>query len=199
MHKILIATHNKNKYIEFKAFFAEQWLETTAAFEQGVSDVIEGDISFAENARLKADHGLRLSGLPTLGEDSGLEIPALNNFPGVITKRFTDECGGYQSAVSHYLDKLGVETCDARYVAELCLSLPDQQYITTRATLEGSLIRTPRGEGIFGYDPWFVPKGFKKTCAELTVAQKQEISHRGKALRQLMEQMQKHDFFRAIP
>ena len=198
MHKILIATHNKGKYPEFETFFKAHGFKTVAAYEAKLSDVEEGDTSFAENARLKAAHGLKQKQLMTLGDDSGLEIPALDDFPGVITARFTKEQGGYQQAVNYYLDKLKADECRARYVAELCLAVADQEYITTRATVEGKLIRNPRGKEGFGYDQWFVPAGFTQTCAELTMAQKQEISHRGKALSQLIEQMQKHESLRPL-
>lgn len=198
MQKIVIATYNKGKYAEFQAFFSAHGFETIAAYELELPDVEEGDVSFADNARLKAEAAMRLTGLPALGDDSGLEIPELNNFPGVVTARFTKECGGYPAAVNHYLDKLQKNSCAARYVAELCLAQPSQSNIQVRATVEGKLIHDRRGERDFGYDPWFVPEGHKQTCAELTLEEKEKISHRGKALRLLMEKMKPHDRLRAV-
>jgi XTP/dITP diphosphohydrolase len=198
MQKIVIATYNKGKYAEFQAFFAAHGFETVAAYELELPDVEEGDVSFADNARLKAEAAMRLTGLPALGDDSGLEIPELNNFPGVVTARFTKECGGYPAAVRHYLDTLNKKSCTARYVAELCLAQPSQPNIFVRAAVEGKLTADRRGEREFGYDQWFVPEGFTQSCAELSLAEKEKISHRGKALRLLMEKLKPDDRLRAV-
>lgn len=197
MHKILIATYNKGKYTEFQSFFAQHGIETVAAYEMNVPDVEEGETSFAENAKLKAENGWRCTGLPTLADDSGLEIPELNNYPGVLTARITKDLGGYPQAVAHYCSKLNKASFAAKYVAELCLYGGEDNIITSRATVEGMLQAHAKGERDFGYDQWFVPKGYTQTCAEISLAEKEKISHRGKALRQLMEQINR-DELRAV-
>ncbi len=197
MRKILIATYNKGKYAEFQAFFKSHGIETVAAYECDVPDTEEGETSFADNARKKAENGWAHTGLPTLADDSGLEIPDLNNYPGVLTARVTKQLGGYPQAVQNYCERVGRDSFPARYVAELCLVVDNKKSFATRAQVEGSLIRTARGTRDFGYDRWFIPKGYTCSCAELSLAEKEAISHRGKALRQLMECLQ-NDELRAV-
>lgn len=198
MQKIIIATYNKSKYAEFAHFFNAHGFETEASYQLEIPDIDEGVTSFAENAKLKAMNATQFSRLPSLGDDSGLEIPELDFFPGVITARFTKDQGGYPQAVAYFCDKLGKEHFKARYVAELCLALPNGDFITSRETLDGELIRAPRGDQSFGFDAWFVPEGLHQTCGEITRAEKEALSHRGKALKSLMKKMEEHAPFRTL-
>lgn len=202
MQKILITTYNESKFAEFSAFFAEKAIDVVASYQMGIPDVEEGEISFAANAKLKADNGVLHSGLPSLADDSGIEIIDLDNFPGVITARYTKQVGGYAQATASFFAKLPqATTLKARYVAELCLALPDGTYITARDTIEGHLKQTPSGDQLFGFDPWFVPTGETRSFAEMSKAEKAAISHRGKALRQLLQKIEQHEsasFLRAV-
>jgi XTP/dITP diphosphohydrolase len=198
MHKILSATYNKSKYAEFAHFFTAHGFETAASYQLEIPDVEEGVTSFAENAKLKAMNAMQYSHLPSLGDDSGLEIPELDNFPGVVTARFTKDQGGYPQAVEYYCNKLSKDRFAARYVAELCLALPNGDFITTRETLDGELIRHPRGDQSFGYDAWFVPEGLNQTCGEISRAEKEVISHRGKAVKSLLKKMEEYAPLRLV-
>ncbi len=190
MQKILICTYNKNKYPEFQRFFKEHGYDTTAAFELGLGDVVEGDTSFHDNARLKAVHGYQQTKLASLGDDSGLEVPDLNFFPGVITARFAKEIGGYPQAIEHFYASLKTDQpIAAQYKAVLCLALSDEIILETEAIVKGHLIRHPRGERVFGFDQWFVPEGYTETFSQMSLAEKEALSHRGKALVNMAELM----------
>lgn len=147
----------------------------------------ETGTTYEENAALKACAAAMARGLPALADDSGLEVVALGGQPGVYSARF----GGRDSDLErnlYLLERLrGAADRRAKFVSVVMLAYPDGHLETYRGEMTGTLLEGPRGENGFGYDPLFVPDGETRTLAEMTVAEKHALSHRGRALAALME------------
>ncbi|EYB67102.1 deoxyribonucleotide triphosphate pyrophosphatase [Deinococcus phoenicis] len=147
----------------------------------------ETGTTYEENAALKACAAAITTGLPALADDSGLEVAALNGQPGVYSARFGNRANDTERNV-YLLEKLrGAADRRAKFVSVVILAYPDGHLETYRGELPGTLLEGPRGENGFGYDPLFVPDGETRTLAEMTVAEKRAISHRGRALAALMQ------------
>ncbi|MEI7772836.1 MAG: non-canonical purine NTP pyrophosphatase, partial [Chloroflexales bacterium] len=157
MHELLIATHNPGKRREFAAIFAGLGLTLRTLDDLGISeDIEETGTTFAENARLKAEGYLALSGLPTLADDSGLEVAALGGAPGVYSARYGGVKGGAQ--LQYLLDQMQDVPWHqrlARFVCVIALARPGQPTQFAQGTLSGVIEQAPRGSGGFGYDPLF--------------------------------------------
>jgi XTP/dITP diphosphohydrolase len=187
--RLLVATGNRGKAAEAAAILGEAAgarLEVlTLADFPGLPSPAETGATFLENARIKARAGAAGSGLPTIGEDSGLVVDALGGAPGVLSARYAE--GGDRDRWEKLLRELaGVpeRRRTARFVCAAALALPDGREEATEGTCEGAIATAPRGEGGFGYDPVFLlPDG--RTMAELGPGEKNAISHRGRALRRL--------------
>ena len=180
---LVLATHNAKKRAELARILAPLGHELA---ELPLSDVEETGLTFEENARLKAESGCRETGLPCVGDDSGLCVDALGGAPGVFSARFAGKHGDDQANNAKLLDMLRdvpEEQRTARFVCAICCVFPGGKEITLRGTCEGKIAFTPAGEGGFGYDPIFLPDeapGF--TMAQLSPEKKDILSHRGKAL-----------------
>lgn len=183
MHELLIATHNVGKLREFAAIFDGLGLTLRTLDELGITvDIEETGTTFRENAQLKADGYMKLSGLPTLADDSGLEVAALNGAPGVYSARYGGVKGAAQ--LQYLLDQLaGVpwHARVARFVCVIALARPGSPTEYVEGTLPGVIEEAPRGEGGFGYDPLFYLLDENATLAEIPAARKNLISHRAKA------------------
>ena len=185
--RLLVATRNKHKLEEILQIFALPGLELLAADEvPGLpEDVVEDAETFEGNALKKARELCRASGLWTLADDSGLEVVALNNAPGVYSARYAGEPCSYPANNAKLLRELdGVADRRARFRCVIALCAPDGREWTVEGSCPGRIIQELRGSNGFGYDPLFVPEGFDKTFAELDGATKNRISHRGLALRE---------------
>jgi XTP/dITP diphosphohydrolase len=193
MKKVLLATRNRKKLVELQRI-----LDTALGAHRitlvGLDDVEqypetpETGRTFAENALLKAREGAQRTGLPTIADDSGLTVEALNGMPGVLSARWSGRHGDDQANLDLVLAQIADLPDDRRGAAFVCaiaLVLPDGPEHLVEGRQDGRLLRTPRGAGGFGYDPVFVGDGQHRTNAELTPEEKDEISHRGKALRDL--------------
>jgi non-canonical purine NTP pyrophosphatase (RdgB/HAM1 family) len=161
-------------------------------------ELIESGDTYLDNALIKARTLAEFSGKPVLADDSGIEIDALDGAPGVRSARFagpaaTDEQNNQRMA--YLLKGVPRGRRTARYRCVAVLVTPDGREIHAEGTCEGHIATEPRGEGGFGYDPWFVPEGHEKTFGELSPELKDSISHRGKALRELAERLKKSDLF----
>ena len=189
--KIVVATHNKGKIREFKAALAEIGIEAVGIGELvTVPEPVEDGDTFAANARIKAHYYMKACGLPCLADDSGLEVDALDGAPGVYSARYAGEHATDEDNNKKLLNALKDVPADkrtGRYVAELVLAYPDGKELTARGTCEGVIIDEAHGEGGFGYDPIFFVPTEGKTAAELTREEKSAISHRGRALKLLLE------------
>ena len=183
--KLLIATRNRHKLEEIRQIFALPSLELVAADDvPGLpEDVVEDADTFEGNALKKARELCAASGLWTLADDSGLEVAALNNAPGVFSARYAGEPCSYPANNAKLLSELaGVADRRARFRCAVALCSPDGRSWIVDGTCPGHIIDEPRGASGFGYDPLFVPDGHDKTFAELDSAVKNAISHRGHAL-----------------
>jgi XTP/dITP diphosphohydrolase len=186
--ELVIATHNIAKINEYKSLFYNTPVILKTAIELGVSEPEENGKTFAENAYIKAENAANKTGILSLGEDSGLTIKALNGFPGVITGRWAKDIGGYKKAFKELAKKLDGLSKNASFQCTIVLICPKQGQIhefseSVDGILDFSFIN---GEG-FGYDPIFVPEGYNKTFAQLTMTTKNQISHRGKCCRKLLQ------------
>lgn len=184
---LLVATHNKGKLKEILRIFSVEIpdlrLFTLDDFP-GAEEVDEVGETFEENALLKARAGFLHSGIPTLADDSGLAVDALGGKPGIHSARYSG--GGDAANIEKVLRELdGVEMAKrtARFVTVVAFIDGDDPVITERGELEGVIVDAPRGEGGFGYDPIFAPINSASTLAEISATEKDEISHRGRALR----------------
>jgi XTP/dITP diphosphohydrolase len=185
--KLLLATRNEGKVRELRELLAGTGiqLETLAAHPE-VGEIDEKGQSFEDNAALKAAHAARASGMWAVGEDSGLEVDALDGAPGVRSARYAGVQGDDAANNARLLRELhGVAERGARYVCALALAGPDGDVVVgARGACEGRIATAPRGSGGFGYDPLFEPERLPQhTMAELAPEQKNAISHRGQALR----------------
>jgi XTP/dITP diphosphohydrolase len=151
-------------------------------------DIPETGETFADNALLKARAVARATGLPAVADDSGLCVNALNGMPGIFSARWSGKHGDDVSNLALVLEQAADvpdEAREAQFVCVAALVLPglDAGEWTVTGVLNGSLARSPRGAGGFGYDPIFIPSGHARTTAEMTSAEKDAISHRGRAFR----------------
>ena len=188
--KLLVATRNRHKLDEIRQIFALPGLELLAADEvPGLpEDVVEDADTFEGNALKKARELCAASGLWTLADDSGLEVAALNNAPGVYSARYAGEPCSYPANNAKLLRELqGVADRRARFRCAIALRAPDGREWTADGSCNGQIILEARGSNGFGYDPLFVPDGFGLTFAELDGETKNRISHRGHALRRAAE------------
>jgi XTP/dITP diphosphohydrolase len=197
--RLLIATRSAHKLAELRDLLALERAELVSLDDLGVDgDVDETGSTFEANARLKARHGARLTGLPTLADDSGLEVDALDGGPGVRTRRYAGENAtdaDNNAKLLAALVGLAPERRTARYVCILALVVPDEigprgglPVRLVRGTCLGRIAPAPRGTGGFGYDPIFEPASEPpggRTLGEWSQAAKNAISHRGRAARRV--------------
>lgn len=189
--KLIIATGNKGKYREFCEIIRDTAGENFAGeiiFAPEISRMIveETGKTYAENAMLKARAWAERSGLPCLADDSGLEVDALDGAPGLYSARVI--AGNDSDKVSWLLGQLeGAEDRCARFVASLCLCVPEKFTLITEGECRGKIVDSPRGYDGFGYDPVFLPEGYELTFAELSGHAKNQISHRTNAFRKIYE------------
>ena len=185
MSKLVLATANEGKALEFRQALASTSLTLQSASEAGVTAFPEETGgSYEENALGKAAHVALRTRLPSLGDDSGLEVDALFGAPGLYSARFGGKVGSGER-IAHLLAKLRrvpKEARGARFVCVLVLATPDGGMWTFRGESEGRLLEGPRGESGFGYDPIFYSPDLGKTFAEATPEEKRSVSHRGRAL-----------------
>ena len=191
MNRIIFATSNEGKMKEIRSIMKDCGYEIISLKEAGISvDVEENGTTFEENAMIKASTIAKLTGDMVLADDSGLEVDYMDKAPGIYSARFLGEHTDYVTKNSYILKKLdGVpkEQRTARFVCVIALAYADGECITKRATIEGYIGYEIRGENGFGYDPIFMVDEYNKTTAELTMEEKNQISHRAKALRAIKE------------
>ncbi len=194
MTKILFATGNEGKMREIRMILEGMDAELLSLKEAGITvDIEENGATFEENAVLKAKTVMELTGDIVLADDSGLEIDYLNGEPGVYSARYMGENTSYRVKNKSLIDRLeGVpeEKRTARFVCVTAAALPDGRILTARGTIEGRIGYEERGEGGFGYDPVFFLPEYGCSTAELSPEKKNELSHRGKALRALRTKLE---------
>jgi len=178
--KFVIATHNKHKLQELQRILTPLGIEAVTA---DLSEVEETGTTFAENACLKAKAACKETGLPAVADDSGLEVDALDGRPGVYSARYAGEGATDAQRIEKLLGELSevpAEKRGARFVSAICCVFPNGDILRAEGDCPGSIAFAPAGEDGFGYDPIFLCG--EKTFAQMTAAEKDAVSHRGKAL-----------------
>lgn len=188
--KAVLASSNAGKLRELAAILSPLGYELVTQNSLGIDTPPETGATFAENALLKARHAARLSGLPAIADDSGIEVDALEGRPGVFSARYAGEGATDLANLRKMLDELRGVPPDRRSARYQCViafarSADDPAPLIAHGSWEGRVLTAPRGTGGFGYDPIFQPIGLDVTAAELPAAEKNARSHRGEALRVL--------------
>ncbi|MCB8906460.1 MULTISPECIES: RdgB/HAM1 family non-canonical purine NTP pyrophosphatase [unclassified Streptomyces] len=192
MTRLILATRNAGKITELHAILADAGLDLELVGADAypeIPDVKETGVTFAENALLKAHALAQATGLPAVADDSGLCVDVLNGAPGIFSARWSGTHGDDRANLDLLLAQLSDiadEHRGAHFACAAALALPDGTERVVEGTMPGTLRHAPAGTNGFGYDPILQPKGHEVTCAELTPAEKNAISHRGKAFRALV-------------
>ncbi|MBQ9414219.1 MAG: XTP/dITP diphosphatase [Clostridia bacterium] len=191
----IVATHNAHKLKELSRILLPLGIQAITDREYGcvLPEVEETGTTFEENAYLKAASACKETGLPAIADDSGLCVDALDGAPGVYSARFAGEGASDEEKIEKLLRELRGLPRDhrtARFVSCICCVFPNGETLTVRGTCEGLIADAPHGNGGFGYDPVFLVG--EKTFAELTPAEKDAVSHRGRALRAFSERLQEY-------
>jgi XTP/dITP diphosphohydrolase len=189
--RVLLATRNAGKIEELRQILAEAAPEIELVGLDAVADypeTPETELTFAGNALLKARDGVKHTGLATIADDSGLAVDALNGMPGVLSARWAGSKKDDAANNALLLDQLA-DVPDglrgAKFVCAAAIVWPDGRELVVHGEMHGTVGRGPKGANGFGYDPLFTPDGFDRTSAEISAAEKNAISHRGKAFREL--------------
>lgn len=191
--RIIFATGNENKMKEIRMILADMNAEVLSMKEAGINaDIIEDGTSFEENALIKAREIAKLTDAVVLADDSGLEVDYLNKEPGIYSARYMGEDTSYRIKNANIIERLnGVpdEKRTARFVCAIAAALPGGETVVVRGTMEGRIGYEEKGANGFGYDPIFYLPEYGKYSAELPTELKNELSHRGKALRAMKEEL----------
>ncbi len=192
--KVLLASRNAKKLTELRRILEPALPDVEVIGLDDVppyDEVPESGATFDDNALLKAREGHRQTGLPTVADDSGLAVEALNGMPGVLSARWAGGHGDDDANLQLVLDQLRDVPDERLAAAFLCAVayVDGTRELVTHGRMPGRLIREPRGDNGFGYDPIFVPDGEQRTSAELGNAEKDALSHRGQALRALAAEL----------
>lgn len=185
----VIATHNAKKLKELKRILEP--LGFDAVIREDLPEVEETGTTFAENALLKAESACKVTGMPAIADDSGLVVDALGGAPGVYSARYA---GGGATDRQRYeklleeLREVPTEQRTARFVSAVCCVFPDGKILTAEGSCEGIIAFEPKGESGFGYDPIFLVG--ERSYAEMTAEEKDSISHRGRALAKLAQELE---------
>ncbi|MFO1389704.1 XTP/dITP diphosphatase [Cellvibrio sp.] len=194
--KIVLASGNAGKLREFQQLLAGCGFDVVPQSDFNIDNAEETGTTFVENAIIKARHACQQTGLPAIADDSGIEVDALNGRPGVYSARYAREGASDQEnnqKLLHELTGIPAEKRTARYHAVLAYMrhADDPTPILCHGTWEGIILTEPRGQGGFGYDPLFFVPTHNCASAELDKAEKNRISHRGKAMQELLQKISK--------
>lgn len=197
MNKMIFATGNEKKMKEIRMILGDLDYEILSMKEAGITaDIVEDGASFEENAVIKATAISQLANCLVLADDSGLEVDYMDKKPGILSARWLGEETSYEIKNQKIIENLeGVpeEQRTARFVCVIAAAFPDGRVVTKRGTIEGMIGYEAKGENGFGYDPIFFLPEYGKTTAELSPEEKNKISHRGRALEQIKEELKKRE------
>ena len=193
MKKVIFATGNEGKMREIREILGDLDIQPLSLKDAGIqANIVEDGKTFEENAQIKARTICQLTGEIVLADDSGLEIDYLNKEPGIYSARYMGEDTSYRIKNTNLIERLnGVpdEQRTARFVCAIAAAFPDGTMKTVRATMEGRIGYEEKGENGFGYDPIFYLPEYGCTSAELSMEEKNKISHRGKALKAIKDEL----------
>ncbi len=192
--RIVLASNNAGKVREINQLLEHSAIEVLPQAQFDIEDAVEDGLTFVENAIIKARHAAKLSGLPAIADDSGIEVDALNGAPGIYSARFAGEDSSDEENLLKLLNELKSVPEEQRSARFQCLMVymrhaEDPTPIICQGTWEGRILTAPQGENGFGYDPVFFVPEQQCSSAELDAATKNSLSHRGKALQQLIAQL----------
>jgi XTP/dITP diphosphohydrolase len=192
--RVIVASSNAGKLAELTVLLAPLGFDLTPQQELGIESPPETGSTFLDNALIKARHAALARDLPAIADDSGIEVDALGNAPGVRSARFAGEGAADEENLRkllHEMRDVPAARRGARYrcVIAFVRDAADEEPIIAEGAWEGAIAQAPRGAGGFGYDPIFVPAGGERTAAELAPSEKNAVSHRALALRALVAQM----------
>lgn len=190
---LVIATGNPGKIKEIKELLAGFPIEAKSLDDFGpIPEVVEDGETFEENAYKKASFTAKILGFPALADDSGLAVEALDGAPGVLSARYAGENATDEQRVAKLLNEMKGQTHrNAAFECVLSIAVPSGPALTYEARCEGLIAEQPAGQNGFGYDPIFFYPPLNKTFGQMTIAEKGEVSHRGKALNELKHEMEK--------
>lgn len=193
MKKLIFATGNEGKMKEIRMILGDLDYEILSMKEAGITaDIVEDGKSFEENAIIKATAISKLANCLVLADDSGLEVDYMDKMPGIFSARWLGEDTSYAVKNQKIIENLSGVPNDkrtARFVCAIAAAFPDGRVVTKRGTIEGIIGYEERGENGFGYDPIFFLPEYGKTTAELSPEEKNKISHRGKALQMIKDEL----------
>lgn len=192
--KILVASNNKGKLREFNSILGELGIECVSMEDIGIkTDVEETGKTFLENAKIKAEAIYKIAGIPTVSDDSGLEVDCLGGKPGVYSARYGGEHGNDKKNNQKLLEDMKdvpAEQRTGRFKSVVYLIIDENTHIYAEGTAEGVILTEKRGENGFGYDPLFFSPILGKTFAEASEKEKNDVSHRGSAIRDLKKKLE---------
>ena len=187
MKEIIFFSNNKNKYLEISKLFRDTPIKILSLNNfNKINSPYENGVTFNENAKIKSSFGLKTYKKPCFADDSGICIEAMNNNPGINSKKFLEQNNGALDTfnlIFSFVDK--TKKNKAFFQTSICLSLKAEEHIFFNGIVKGTITQNIKGSGGFGYDPIFVPLGYKKTFAEMTVEEKNLVSHRSIAINKL--------------
>lgn len=191
MKKIILASSNQGKIRELNELLSASSIEFIPQIALGIPDIEETGCTFVENALIKARHAAKLSGLPALADDSGLVVNALNGAPGIYSSRYAGEPTSNAENNHKLLTEMHAVNDEHRHASYYCVLVLllheyDPMPLICSGKWSGIILREPRGNGGFGYDPLFYLPELQQTAAELAPAVKNKLSHRGQALKSLL-------------
>jgi XTP/dITP diphosphohydrolase len=192
--KVVLASGNPGKLREFSELLAATGFELVRQSELGIEPPPETGTTFLENALIKARNAARVSGLPAIADDSGIEVDALGGAPGVYSARYAGEGASDEANLSKLLAALEIIPAALRTARYRCVVVyvqhsEDLHPLVGEGAWEGRIIAERRGTGGFGYDPCFVPRGDSRTVAEMPADEKNHLSHRGQAMRAFLARL----------
>lgn len=194
IEKMIFATGNEGKMREVRMILGDLGAEILSLKEAGIqAEAEENGITFEENAVIKAKEIMEKTGALVLADDSGLEVDALNGEPGIYSARYMGHETSYHIKNKNLIERLEGKTGEersARFVCAIAACFPDGRVLTTRGTMEGQIGYEEKGENGFGYDPIFYLPEYQCYSGELPLEEKNKLSHRGKALRLMKEQLE---------
>ncbi len=189
MKKIIIGTHNKGKFKEISSLLSQK-IKKISPLNLKIKSPKETGKSFLENSKLKAIFFSKKSNMVAISDDSGLEIAALNNKPGIHSARWAKRYGGFEKTMRKILMMMeNKKNRKATFVCCLTLKKPNKKPISTIGKVRGTLSKKILGKKGFGYDPIFVPKNYKKTFAQMKLKYKMKIDHRYIAFKKLQKKL----------
>ncbi len=197
--KVVLASKNKHKLVEISKIVEQLDIQLVLQSELGVDiDVEETGTTFEENSFQKANAVMKATGMPALADDSGIAVDALNGEPGVYSARYgfddTLDDWGRLLLLLKNTEHVPDGQRQAQFVCVITMVMPDGKVIQTRGEVHGELLRAPAGEGGFGYDPIFYYPPFGKTLAEVSAEEKNQVSHRARALRLFYEKLKEEGY-----